>query len=176
MSELIVGLLELSKIESGVVALDRARVSLNTIVQESLRVLKPRLDEQELKPIAELDSSLPLAFLDSDRIKHVVLNLIDNAIKFSPPGAEIRVQTQGTEGGVRLRVQNPSADLRESDLTRIFARFVQRDGSFTRAHGGVGLGLNLVRAIVELHGGRVSAALPEPDVIEFTAEIPLLAR
>jgi PAS domain S-box-containing protein len=175
MSELIGGLLELSKIESGAVALDRTRVSLNGIVEESLRLLKPRVDEHELKVILDLDANLPLASLDPGRMKQVVLNLVDNAIKFSPAGSEIQVGTRCADDAIRLKVRNYSGDLRKSDLTRIFARFVQRDGSFTREHGGVGLGLNLVRAIVELHGGRVWAGLPEPGRIEFTAEIPLSA-
>ena len=64
-------------------------------------------------------------------------------------------------------------ELRASDLNRVFERFVQRDGSFARQHGGVGLGLNLVRAIVELHGGRVWGELPEAGHVEFVAEVPL---
>ena len=172
MGELIRGLLELAKIESGVVMLDRASVSLNSIVDETLRVLKPRLDEHGLKVVTELDPDLEKNLLDPDRIKQVTLNLIDNAIKFSPPGSEILVRTQQTRESVRFKVQNPSAELRAADLNRVFARFVQRDGSFTREQGGVGLGLNLVRAIVELHGGRVWAEVLEPGRVEFSVELP----
>jgi PAS domain S-box-containing protein len=171
--DLIRGLLELSKIESGVVTLDRARVWLNTIVRETLLLLKPRLDERSLEVEQRLDESLPPAFLDPDRMKQVVLNLIDNAIKFSEPRSSLSIQTSHSGGCLRLVVRNPSGELGERDLARIFERFVQRDGSFSRSHGGVGLGLNLVRAIVELHGGRVWARLPEPGWVEFVAEIPV---
>ena len=176
MGELIVGLLELSKIESGVVTLDRARVSLNTIVQECLMVLKPRLDELAMRVECQLEPGLPLGYLDPDRMKQVVLNLLDNAIKFSPNGSEIGVCTQTGDGRVQLRVRNPSSELKEGDLSRIFARFVQRDGSFTRRHGGVGLGLDLVRAIVERHEGRVWGEFPVSGQVEFIAEIPLSER
>jgi PAS domain S-box-containing protein len=173
MGELIGGLLELSKIESGVVTLDRSRVSLNKIVQESLLVLKPRLDELSIRVDCRLDPTLPMAFLDPDLMKQVVLNLLDNAIKFSPDGSEISVRTHSGEGVMQLRVRNPSSELKAGDLNRIFERFVQRDGSFSRQHGGVGLGLDLVRAIVERHGGQVWGELPAPGQVEFIAEIRL---
>lgn len=171
MGDLISGLLELSKIESGAVGLDRARVSLNSIVQQTLLVLKPRLDELSLRVDCRLEHSLPLAYLDPDRIKQVVLNLLDNAIKFSPDGSEILVRTLRGPGSIQLRVRNPSSELKQGDLQRIFERFVQRDGSFTRKHGGVGIGLDLVRAIVERHGGRVWGEFPYPGQVEFIAEI-----
>jgi len=176
MGELIGGLLELSKIESGVVTLDRVRISLNTIVQESLMVLKPRLDELGLRVISQLAPALPLTYLDPDRMKQVVLNLLDNAIKFSPDGSEIEVRTQTADNVIQLCVRNPASELQGADLARIFGRFVQRDGSFTRKHGGVGLGLDLVRAIVEKHGGRVWGHFPVAGQVEFVAEVLLTER
>ncbi len=175
MRDLIGGLLELSKIESGVVTLDRAWVSLNTIVQESLMVLKPRLDERHLEVDQVFAPGQSQSFLDPDRMKQVVLNLLDNAIKFSPQGSRIRVASQASRGMAELSVRNPARNMSREHLERIFDRFVQRDGSFKREHGGVGLGLNLVRAIVELHGGKVWSELPEPGVIEFRVRLPFTA-
>lgn len=172
MGELISGLLELAKIESGVVTLDRVSVCLNDLVRDCLRVLGPRFAEGALKVVAELEPDLGRERLDPHRIKQVVLNLLENAIKFSPQGAEIRIRTESSSSARRIRVRNRSHGLRQGDLTRIFQRFVQRDGSFSREYGGVGLGLNLVRAIVELHGGRVWADLLGADTVEFTAELP----
>jgi PAS domain S-box-containing protein len=176
MGALIRGLLELSKIESGVVSLDRASASLNSIVREALLLLKPRLDERELLVDLHLDPELPLAPLDSDRMKQVVLNLVENAIKFGEAGSAIVIRTAVHGSALRLSVRNSSRDLTAADLSRIFERFVQRDGSFARQHGGVGLGLNLVRAIVELHRGRIWAELPEPSTVEFIAELPLATK
>jgi PAS domain S-box-containing protein len=173
MMELIRGLLELSRIESGASSLERSRVALNAIVRESLLVLKPRLDERSLTLEATLDPALPLALIDPDRIKQVVLNLLDNAIKFSTPGARIDVTTSRSGDALVLAVTNPSHELEPTDLDRIFDRFVQRDGSFARAYGGVGLGLNLVRGIVLLHGGRVRAELPEPGRFRVVVELPV---
>ncbi len=172
MGDLIGGLLELSKLESGVVTLDRAQVSLNRIVREGALVLKPRLEEEGIELVLDLAPDLADASLDPARIKQVVLNLIDNAIKFSQAGSRIELCTRETKGTLELAVSNPARELEPAQLERIFDRFVQRDGSFRRQHGGVGLGLNLVRAIVELHGGKVWAELRAPDRVEFIARLP----
>jgi signal transduction histidine kinase len=104
-----------------------------------------------------------------------VLNLLENALKFSPRGTRVRVTTGRAEDAVELRVRNPNAELGPDDLERIFARFVQRDGSYSRNFGGVGLGLNLVRAIAELHGGSARAELPYAGTVEFVVRLPLHA-
>ncbi|MFQ5697419.1 MAG: ATP-binding protein [Myxococcota bacterium] len=173
---LIKGLLELSTLEAGGAALDRARVSVNTVVRECLLLMKPRLDERGLRAECRLDPTMPLALLDPNRIKQVVLNLLENAAKFAPAGETIRILTGSDRGRIRLVVENASSDLEEGDLQRIFDRFVQRDGTFSRQYGGVGLGLNLVRAIVELHGGSVSATLPAPDRVQLAVELPTAAH
>lgn len=173
---LIKGLLELSTLEAGGAALDRARVSLNTVVRECLLLMKPRLDEHGLVAECRLDPGMPLALLDPNRIKQVVLNLLENAAKFAPAGDTIQILTTSGKGQIQLIVENASSDLEEGDLRRIFDRFVQRDGTFSRQYGGVGLGLNLVRAIVELHGGRVCATLPAPDRVRLAVELPIATR
>jgi len=179
MSELIHGLLELSNLEAGGVALAKKAVALGAIVDECLQILKPRLDDAGLELAVALDPDLPRLPLDPDRIKQVVLNLLENAAKFSARGSCIEVSTArapdvpDAPAAVELRVANPCKELEPGDLERIFARFVQRDGSYSRKYGGVGLGLNVVRAIVELHGGRVWAELPEPGRVEFVARLPV---
>lgn len=172
MGELIGDLLELSKIESGVVELDRMPASLNDIARESLLIVKPRLEERRLDVELALDAGLPLAQLDVDRMKQVALNLLDNAIKFSRPGERISVRTAALGGMVHLGVRNAAKDLGAEHLEALFERFVQRDGSFARREGGVGLGLNLVRAIAELHGGKAWGELAEPGQVEFAVRIP----
>jgi len=173
MTELIHGLLELSNLEAGGVALSRKRIALGAVVEECLQILKPRLDDAGLALACALDPELPRAWLDPDRIKQVVLNLLENAAKFSVRGSRIEVRTRGAGGWIEFCVSNPCSELERRDLERIFARFVQRDGSYSRKYGGVGLGLNVVRAIVELHGGRAWAELPEPGRVEFIARLPV---
>jgi PAS domain S-box-containing protein len=175
MTELIRGLLDLSNIEAGGVALARKPVALGAIVEECAQILKPRLDDGGFELELQLEPELPLASLDPDRAKQIVLNLLENALKFSPRGAKVRVATRALGGAVELRVRNPSDELGSADLERIFARFVQRDGSYSRRYGGVGLGLNLVRALAELHGGVAYAELPARGEVEFVVQLPLHA-
>ncbi|MEX2204736.1 MAG: ATP-binding protein [Myxococcota bacterium] len=175
MTEMIRGLLELSNIEAGGVALARRPAALGAIVHECLQILKPRLDEAGFAVDLALDPSLPLAQLDPDRIKQVVLNLLENSLKFSTRGARIRISTFRDDEAVEVRVRNPCQELGPDDLGRIFDRFVQRDGSYSRKYGGVGLGLNLVRAIAELHGGQAWAELPFAGTVEFVVRLPLHA-
>jgi signal transduction histidine kinase len=172
MGDLIGGLLELSKIEAGVATLDRQVTGLNDIVRESLLILKPRLDERGLAVDLQLEEELPPVPLDTARMKQVVLNLVDNAIKFSETEGRISARTSAVEGDLELTVGNSSGELSHGQLERIFERFVQRDGSFTRPHGGVGLGLNLVRAIAEMHGGAAWGEIKRPGWVEFTVRIP----
>jgi PAS domain S-box-containing protein len=171
MGDLIGGVLELSKIESGVVTLDRSRLSLNRLARECALLLKPRLEDEGIELGLDLAADLPEAPLDPERIKQAVLNLIDNAIKFSRAGSRIELCTRARKGALELSVSNPAHELEPAHLERIFGRFVQRDGSSRRQRGGVGLGLNLVRAIVELHGGKVWAELRSGRVT-FIALLP----
>ena len=173
MQAMIQGLLELSNLEAGGVSLARKRVALGAVVEECVQILKPRMDDAGLVLELALDPGLPLAWLDPDRIKQVVLNLLENAAKFSSRGARIALRTARSDDFVELALSNPCAELEIADLERIFGRFVQRDGSYTRKYGGVGLGLNLVRAIAELHGGRAWAELPEAGRVQFLVRLPV---
>ncbi len=173
MTEMIRGLLELSNIEAGGVSLARRSTSLGELVHECVQILKPRLDEAGLQLELALDPGLPKIPVDPDRIKQVLLNLLENALKFSPRDTRVRVTTGRAGSEVEIRVRNPCRELEPQDLERIFARFVQRDGSYSRKAGGVGLGLNLVRAIAELHGGRAWAELPFAGTVEFVVRLPV---
>lgn len=172
MGDLIAGLLELSKIESGLVVLDRTQASLNDIARESLLIVRPRFEERRLEVELDLDPELPDAQLDVDRMKQVALNLLDNAIKFSPSGERVLVRTTSLGGMVHLGVRNATRELGAEQLDRLFDRFVQGDGSFARHEGGVGLGLNLVRAVAELHGGKAWGELVDPGRVEFAVRVP----
>ncbi len=176
MQGLISTLLELSQIESGGVTLDRARVSLNTLVRDCLVALEPRLQERRQRLVLRLSPDLPQALLDPDRIKQALLHLLQNAERFSPAAAEIEVETAALAGMVELSVTNPARGASEEQLELMFKPFIQRDGSYARAQGGVGLGLNLVRAITELHGGKAWADLPEPGRIRFRLRVPIAAE
>src|SRR5205823_2500953 len=111
---------------------------------------------------------------DADRLRQVINNLLTNAVKFTPPGGRIEVRLDATGGKARIRVVDTGQGIDSSFLPHVFDRFWQADSSTTRVHGGLGLGLAIVRHITEMHGGRVEAESPGPGRgATFTIELPL---
>jgi len=112
---------------------------------------------------------------DPDRLQQVVWNLLSNAIKFTPSGGSVRVRVRRANGHVDVVVEDTGAGIRPDFLPHVFERFRQSDSSSTRAHGGLGLGLALVRHLVELHGGTVSAeSRGEGQGATFTVRLPVM--
>src|SRR5262249_44840944 len=103
------------------------------------------------------DDDLPMVSGDSDRLQQVVWNLLSNAVKFTDPGGEVHLQVRHDGGRLRLSVRDTGQGISPEFLPYVFDRFRQADSSASRRHGGLGLGLALVRQIVELHGGTVGA-------------------
>jgi len=113
---------------------------------------------------------------DPERLKQVVWNLASNAVKFTPKGGRVEVRLERLDGHVEITVRDSGQGIRPDFLPHIFQRFEQADSTSTRAHGGLGLGLAIVRHIVELHGGTVHAKSPgEGQGAVFTVKLPLAA-
>jgi CheY-like chemotaxis protein len=114
---------------------------------------------------------------DADRLQQVIWNLLSNAIKFTPPAGSIEIGVERTNGFVRIRVSDTGKGISPDFLAHVFDRFRQADSSTTRLHGGLGIGLAIVRHIVEMHGGTVSAASPGPGLgATFVVSLPALER
>lgn len=150
-------------------ALDSAReeVDLGQLLESVIESFMPRLEEAGIEMAIRIDDELEPLLLNPEQFERVFFNLLDNAVKFSPRGGSIVVtaepSTHENKDGVLIRIQDSGVGIPSSELLRIFDRFYQVDPSSRRRYGGMGLGLSLVRSIVEAHRGAVWAE-SEPDL------------
>jgi two-component system sensor histidine kinase BaeS len=145
----------LSRVESPRLRLDLASLNLATLVDETLAVLQPELEAKGVQARNLIEPETPLALADTDKLTQVLLNLLDNALRYTPSGGEITISTTTEPGRVVVLVQDTGAGIALEHLNRIFDRFYRADASRNAATGGSGLGLAIVKAIIEAHGGEV---------------------
>ena len=138
-------------------SIEKEKVHLSPYFQSIIEKVAPALKENDMS--IELDCSEHLyALIDPLRFEQVILNLLDNARKYSEPSTTIIVSVCQIEGKIHIQVQDEGKGIPEEDLPRIFERFYRVDKSRTRALGGSGLGLAIVKQLVEAHGGTIEAA------------------
>ena len=147
-------ILDFSQIEFGHRALQRRRIVLKHLVDEVYSTMRPQLEERAQKLTIKIAESLPRVDVDPDLMKQVLLNLIGNAVKFSPKGTEIALQAQERASTIDVSVQDRGPGIPDHEIEHIFKQFY-RVRSEGQAVEGSGLGLTIVRNIIELHGGRV---------------------
>jgi signal transduction histidine kinase/CheY-like chemotaxis protein len=173
--QLIGDLLDVSGIISGKLRLEMRPAYPSEIVETALAAVLPAAEAKEIRVERALDSGAGPVLADPDRLQQVVINLLGNAVKFSPRGGRIEVRLEEDDGEVRLQVSDSGEGIEPALLPHIFDFFWQADASTTRRQGGLGLGLAIVREIVELHGGGVSAASPgKGQGAVLTVSLPLL--
>jgi len=173
--QLIEDLLDMGRIEAGQLRLDLQRTDLCSAVAAAIDSARPAatLKGVDLRSISSPCSSCVLG--DAARLQQVVANLLNNAIKFTPQGGQVSVSLTQAPGQLQLAVTDTGQGFEPEFLAGLFHRFQQQDGSSTRRHGGLGLGLAIVRHLVELHGGTVQAASPgSAQGATFTVQLPLL--
>jgi signal transduction histidine kinase/ActR/RegA family two-component response regulator len=173
-AELIEDLLDISRIISGKLRIELMPIQLIDVVQAALDTVRPMLDAKGLRLHVDLDPVGSAVRGDAGRLQQVVWNLLSNAAKFTPPGGRITLQLSQVDGQAELRVSDTGQGIHPAFLPYVFDRFRQADSSSQRVHGGLGLGLAIVRHLVELHGGTVSASsVGEGQGATFTVRLPL---
>ncbi|HEY8507851.1 MAG TPA: response regulator, partial [Steroidobacteraceae bacterium] len=150
---LIEDLLDVSRVVTGKVALELASVDLRKVVEAALETMHPTAQAKGLKIVPLLDTGVGTVRGDFARLQQVVCNLLSNAIKFTPPGGQIEVCLALRNNEAEISVTDNGQGIKPAFLPYVFDRFRQEDGSISRRHGGLGLGLAIVRHLVELHGG-----------------------
>jgi CheY-like chemotaxis protein len=144
------------------------------VARAAVEAMRPAAEAKRLALEADLETGAGVVLGDPDRLQQVVWNLLANAVKFTPAGGRVRVRVRAEDGCARLRVEDTGVGIRPEFMPFVFDRFRQGDQSTTRAFGGIGLGLSIVRHLVELHGGAVRAESEGPERgAAFTVELPL---
>ncbi len=177
MSQLIADLLDVSRITHGKIELDRKPVALASIIQQALEVVRPQ--EESLRHVVDVTGSPEPVYVevDANRLVQVLVNLLANAYKFTPPGGHIWVITEREGDLVAIRVRDDGIGIPLADQSRVFEMFSQIESSKDRASGGLGIGLSLVRKLVELHGGTVDLySAGRGTGSEFTVRLPCLVE
>jgi two-component system, chemotaxis family, CheB/CheR fusion protein len=173
-TRLIDDLLDISRIVAGKLMLDLQAVDLTTVVRNAFSTAEVLANAKDLKLTLAAAGSLHLVHGDSTRLQQVVSNLLNNAIKFTPRGGEIAVSLAAFDGMARIVVSDNGVGIRAEMISKLFDRFVQADNATTRPYGGLGLGLAIVRHIVEVHGGDVRADSGGEGLgATFTVTLPL---
>ncbi|HKG98819.1 MAG TPA: HAMP domain-containing sensor histidine kinase, partial [Pyrinomonadaceae bacterium] len=174
-AQLIDDLLDVSRIVSGKLNLDVRPLDVSSVTRAAINVVRPAADAKNITLDYWAQPGLGAISADSARLQQIVWNLLSNAVKFTPHGGKISVQVEQDGSNARVTVQDTGQGIDSEFLPRVFDRFRQADSSTTRSFGGLGLGLAIVRHLVELHGGTVSA---HSDGIDrgaiFSATFPLL--
>jgi signal transduction histidine kinase len=153
--ELINEILDLSKVEAGRMELELGPVSLPEVLRHALAMVRERAEQHRLTLELEVDDALPAVQADELKLKQVVLNLVTNAVKFTPDGGVIAMTAQLAGDEVRVTVRDTGIGIPEQDQDRIFEAFQRGGGRSHTSTEGTGLGLTLSKRIVELHGGRL---------------------
>lgn len=178
-SQLISDLLDISRIAAGKIQIDKQPLHVKEVVTAAIESIRVTAEQRGLTIHEHVQGPDAYVLADPARLKQVLLNLLSNAIKFTPSGGSIFVTTESgktTKGEeVRISIRDTGKGIRTDFLSQLFAPFTQADPSSVRLHGGLGLGLSLVRSLIELHGGTITAQSPgEGKGSTFTITLPML--
>lgn len=172
--QIIEDILDVSRVITGKLRLNLSPVDLVAVVDAALDAVRPAMEAKEIQIETLIDASLRMVSGDADRLQQVVWNILSNAAKFTPQGGNVEISVSQSTTHVHIQVKDTGPGIEAAFLPYVFERFRQADGSTTRTHGGLGLGLAIVRHLVELHGGTIAVDNRE-DVggAIFTIRLPL---
>ena len=154
-AQIVSDLLDMSRIVSGKIHLEVQRISLHEVIHDAIEAVRASAEAKKLQIRTLLDSRVGLVRGDPNRLQQILWNLLSNAVKFTPSGGHIRVILERVDSHVEVVVEDTGIGIAPEFLPYVFERFRQADSATTRRHGGLGLGLSIVKTLVELHGGSV---------------------
>jgi CheY-like chemotaxis protein len=172
---LISDLLDVSRISSGKLRLEVRTLDLVATINSALEILSPAIEAKELAVRTSFDETIGVFSGDESRLHQVILNLVNNAIKFTPRGGSIDIKLEHVDGHAKISVVDTGQGIHPELLPHLFERFRQGDVRANRRHGGLGLGLAIAKHLVEMHGGIISASTAGPGKgSRFTVLLPIV--
>ncbi|MFM6040813.1 MAG: ATP-binding protein, partial [Sphaerospermopsis kisseleviana] len=176
LAQLIEDVLDVSRIIRGKLRLNMSSVEIVPVIEAAIDTVRPAADAKHICIESEFDPAVGVVIGDANRLQQIVWNLLSNAVKFTPKGGKVEVKIQRIKSRVQIQVSDNGAGIATEFLPHVFERFCQADSSTTRSHGGLGLGLAIVRHLVELHGGTVFATSPGLEQgATFIVNLPMKA-
>jgi PAS domain S-box-containing protein len=175
-SQLIDDLLDVSRITTGNLRLDVRQLEPGSFIESAIEALRPAADAKNVRIQKVMDTGVVSVAGDPARLQQVVWNLLSNAIKFTPKGGRVQVRLERINSHIEIAVSDTGMGIKPEFLPHVFERFRQADQKTTRQHGGLGLGLAIVRHLVELHGGAVHAdSAGEGQGATFVVQLPIVS-
>ena len=165
-------LLDLSHIEAGHLDIKKNSISIESIVEKVSKKVHPLCDSKKIELEIDIQGDIPLIVADEDRIEQVLINLVDNAVRYSPKDSKVTVKVRPSDEGVIVTVKDSGQGIPPEELPFVWERFYKVDKSRERKKSGTGLGLAIVKKIVELHNGRVWAQNCDEGGAEFSFYLP----
>ncbi|HEX8353955.1 MAG TPA: response regulator [Pyrinomonadaceae bacterium] len=176
-SQLIDDLLDVSRIITGKLRLDTRQVEIAAVIEAAVDSVRPAAQAKNVQLHADLEAGPAPLLGDPNRLQQIAWNLLSNAVKFTPGGGHVRVRLKRTNSHLELGVEDTGQGISAQFLPHVFDRFRQADGTTTRNHGGLGLGLAIARHLVELHGGNIRVESPGEGLgATFTVSLPLMGN
>jgi signal transduction histidine kinase len=173
-TRLVDDLLDVSRAITGKLRIEPRPIQVNDILESALEAFDAAIAAKSLMLVRNVEPDLPVLHADPDRLQQVVWNLLSNAVKFTPTDGTVRISARRNGSSIDIEVSDTGAGIPADFLPHVFERFRQGEAGTRRRYGGLGLGLAIVRHIVELHGGTVSAASDgEGRGATFTVTLPL---
>jgi CheY-like chemotaxis protein/two-component sensor histidine kinase len=171
---LITDILDVSKIEAGKLELEPSTVSVASLCRSSIQLIEPQAKKKQLAVHVDIDERIDQIRADERRLKQILINLLGNAVKFTPTEGEIGLRVTGDPETktVAFIVWDTGIGIAEEDMSRLFQPFVQLDSSLTRKFEGTGLGLALVRRLTEMHNGTITVESTLGEGSQFTVSLP----
>jgi PAS domain S-box-containing protein len=171
---LIEDLLDMNRILSGKLRLELEPVSLAKVIEAALETVRPAAEARGVQLVTNLEENIPALPGDPARLQQIIWNLLTNAIKFTPAGGRVGISLRRTTGGAEIAIADSGQGIAPDFLPHVFERFRQADASSTRRYRGLGIGLSIVKQLVEMHGGHVAAvSAGEGTGATFTITLPI---
>ncbi len=173
LTKLINDLLDISRIESGMIGVVLQPLSLTGIIENIVMQMANLAIEKDVEITTEIEEGLPLIYADRDRINQVIMNLLDNAIKFTDAGGNINISAKRADDFCLIEISDTGVGIPQSELPHVFDKFYQVESSMTRQRGGIGLGLPICKELIKAHGGDIWVSSSLGKGTTFSLTIPL---